>query len=230
MKNLDYLLKLDKNSFWKKLRALCKNRRPVEIEMKKLKEVYFKQFNERVNSNVISNDSTLINFKIAQKDVKYDYKIEQGVIQNLVENLPNGKSSGLSGVTYEMLKYSSSKHIFEYLTLLFEKMIQYQQVPYLFNISILKPIIKDTKKPNNDLNNLRPVAISDAISNLELERNYTDHEKQFGFKKNSSCNHALFTLKQAIRLSNFTKNRLYVCAIDASKAFDSLKSIERNYG
>lgn len=128
-----------------------------------------------------------------------------------------------------MLKYSSSKHIFEYLTLLFEKMIQYQQVPYLFNISILKPIIKDTNKPNNDLNNLRPVAISDAISNLyeavllrELERNYTDHDKQFGFKKNSSCNHALFTLKQAIRLSNFTKNRLYVCAIDASKAFDKV--------
>lgn len=102
-------------------------------------------------------------------------------------------------------------------------------MPFLFNISILKPIVKDTKKSNKDANNLRSVAVSDAFSNIfeavllnELEKQYTDKDQQFCFKKNSSCSHAVFVLKQAIKLSNHLKRRLYVCAIDASKAFDKV--------
>lgn len=56
----------------------------------------------------------------------------------------------------------------------------------------------------------------------ELSIEHTDNQKQFGFKKKSSCQHAVFTLNQAIRISTKTKKRLYICAIDASKAFDKI--------
>lgn len=115
---------------------------------------------------------------------------------------------------------------------IFEKIIRFKQIPYLFNVSIIKPLVKDSKKSNSDANNLRPVAISDSISNIfeaillyELDKDYIDNEKQFGFKKYSSCGHAIFVLKQAIKISRILKKKLYVCAIDASKAFDKVNRI-----
>ena len=76
---------------------------------------------------------------------------------------------------------------------------------------------------------MRPQAISDVISNLYesillklLQSHYTDDEAQFGFRINSSCSHPVFILKQAIRSAIKLKKRLYVVAIDASKAFDKV--------
>ncbi|CAF0842521.1 unnamed protein product [Brachionus calyciflorus] len=152
-----------------------------------------------------------------------DYNLNSEVIKEIIENLPNGKSIGIGGVSYEMLKYSSNELVSKYLKIFFEKLINYQQMAYLFNVSIIKPLIKDTNKSKRELNNLRPVAVSDAFANIfeavilkEIEKGFMDSGKQFGFKKKSSCGHSIFDLKQAIRLSNLLKKRLYVCAIDKS--------------
>ena len=51
---------------------------------------------------------------------------------------------------------------------------------------------------------------------------YKDDQQQLGFKANSSCPHAMFILKQLINKSKRMKKRLYVTAIDASKAFDKV--------
>ncbi|CAF1135174.1 unnamed protein product, partial [Brachionus calyciflorus] len=128
-----------------------------------------------------------------------------------------------------MLKYSGSNYVTKILKTLFEKMVNYQTMPYHFNVSILKPIIKDKKNPNDDISNLRPVAISDACANIfetlilkKLERQHTDNHKQFGFKIKASCSHAIFLLNHAIKNSEHFNKRLYVCAVDASKAFDKV--------
>ncbi|CAF0805401.1 unnamed protein product [Brachionus calyciflorus] len=108
-------------------------------------------------------------------------------------------------------------------------MLRYQVIPYLFNISVIKPLLKDSKKSNDDLNNLRPVAISDVFANIyesillqELEKQYQDNNKQFGYKPKSSCSHAIFALKQTVALIKNKNRRMYVAAIDASKAFDKV--------
>ena len=44
---------------------------------------------------------------------------------------------------------------------------------------------------------------------------------QFGFKKNSSCAHAIYNLK-SIQRHQKKKRRVLLCAIDASKAFDKV--------
>lgn len=79
----------------------------------------------------------------------------------------------------------------ETLRYLFEWMINTANIPKLFNISILKPLIKDTTKGYNDVNNLRPLSISDAYTNIfeklllnELKTEHPDHHKQLGFKSN----------------------------------------------
>ena len=108
-------------------------------------------------------------------------------------------------------------------------------MPFHFNVAIMIPIVKDHKKDCNDPNNLRPISISDAISNIfemillvELDRNCDDGLKQFGFKSKSSCNHAAICLMELIRYAQIKNLTLYTASLDASKAFD--KVVRAFYG
>ena len=50
-------------------------------------------------------------------------------------------------------------------------MVNEQIQPAAFNVSIFKPIIKDTNKSSEEISNTRPVAISDALQNLLIKFN-----------------------------------------------------------
>ena len=97
------------------------------------------------------------------------------------------------------IKSCESAHLTCLFKELFEKMINFSIMPYLFNLSIFKPLVKDPKKSTNDISNLRPIAVSDVYANIfekilldEINKCHTDNNKQFGFKKSSSCSHAIF--------------------------------------
>ena len=85
-------------------------------------------------------------------------------------------------------------------------------------MGIIKPIL------NDDVKNIRPITISDCISNvfetIVLNRimvEYDDLELQFVIKKNSSYAHAIYSEKTIQRHQRKRKRRVLLCAIDASK-------------
>jgi hypothetical protein len=96
------------------------------------------------------------------------------------------------------------------------------KIPDKLNISIIKPILKDSGKNTEDLNNIRPISISTCFAQIfeklililspELK---ISHANQFGFKEKTSCNHALFTLKETIL--HYTENRtgIKIVSLDA---------------
>ena len=47
------------------------------------------------------------------------------------------------------------------------------------------------------------------------------HPLQYGFKANSSTLHAEFLLSETIRFYNRKNSPVYICSLDAEKAFDS---------
>jgi len=58
---------------------------------------------------------------------------------------------------------------------------------------------------------------------------------QFGFKKNTSCSHALFGFTEAVKYYRKRDNKVFCAFLDASKAFDKVllngllaKLIKRN--
>ncbi|RNA17576.1 Retrovirus-related Pol poly from transposon [Brachionus plicatilis] len=91
---------------------------------------------------------------------------------------------------------------------------------------------KKIKKSKTDVNNVRPITISDTLANIyekiilnEIDKTHSGTPNQFGFKSNSSCSHAVFTVKE-LALRSLKKNKpLYACAIDASKAFDKMNPL-----
>lgn len=109
------------------------------------------------------------------------------------------------------------------------KIVNLSYAPRNLNIGIVFPIIKDSKKSANDINNTRPITISDTLATifekymLEVINNlWDDVELQFGFKKNCSTNHAIFMLRETLVYQKNRNRKSYICFMDFSKAFDKV--------
>ncbi|CAF1025691.1 unnamed protein product, partial [Brachionus calyciflorus] len=235
LRKINQLFKLDKNEFWKSIKKMQKSSSQVDIETSYLKEHMEEIFTKHNQVSVLSprefekaEDSVKF-FKKDFENKKFEVDLSIEELSKMIKNLPNNKTVGLSFLSNEMLKYCDCNEVTLILKLIFEKMINHQINPTLFNLSIIKPLIKCEKKPNTDIDNIRPVAVSEPLANLfetvllnRLNESFQESNKQFGFRSNYSCSHAVFCLKQALKVARNLKKRLYICAIDASKAFDKV--------
>ena len=225
------LLKSVRNKFWSCIKRLKTKTQHIEATADAIKtanEETFTKPNPANESEDGKNKKEWDNIKLNSSN-SFNHSIGIESIRESISSLTVGKSVGFNGINNEMIIYSRCENLLKMIKSIFEKMINNSISPRLFNISIIKPLIKDATKSSNDVQNLRPLAISDVITNLYesmllnlLQLHYTDDEAQFGFRANSSCSHPVFILKQAIRSAIRQKKRLYVVAIDASKAFDKV--------
>lgn len=102
------------------------------------------------------------------------------------------------------------------------------KIPESMNIGKFIPIPKDQKEPIT-IDNILSITIFDTMTIIfekvlmsRILRTHTANELQFGFKANSSCNHAVHTLMEIAKDLNEKGERCYTVAIDASKAFDKV--------
>ena len=128
--------------------------------MEELNVMFNDLFNNKIVSNSQEQQLILKNKEIRVKeylsnkqetDVKYD--IYENDIEKILKELPNNKSIGFADVSNEMYKYGSSPLLIKILKNFFEKMIRFGKIPLLFNVGIIRPIIKDEKKDPKDKNN-----------------------------------------------------------------------------
>jgi len=141
------LFHLNRISFWREIKRMERQTNCVNIDVEKLKTEYEKIFNETYCKDGVEETKRVVVEKFLRKHEKTKFKL-----QGLVNELKCGKANGLRGVSNEKLKYRPSAKLIGILT--------------SFNISVLKPILKNENKSNSDISNKRPVAISDAIQNL----------------------------------------------------------------
>lgn len=232
-KRLDDQFKNDINGFWRQVRRMKETRQNITVPLEDIKEHYSSLFNisnypdEERDRRDEEKLSDYIRLYKASQDMNDYVVVDQNELAEVIGKLKNGKAVGFSGVTNEMLKYGSCTDLIKALKYIYEWMINTARVPKLFNLSVLKALIKDEKKSSGDINNLRPLSISDIYTNLlekivlkEVRKDHKDHDKQFGFRANASCGHATFLLSEIIRLNRKRGETTYVVSIDASKAFD----------
>ena len=139
-------------------------------------------------------------------------EVDREVIRKIMEELPNNKAIGFAEVTNEMFKYSCIEEITIIVSEIIKQMIRFGEMPYFFNVGKIMPIIKDDKESNSELNNIRPITVSDVLANIfekyvchHIELKHKDPDVQFGFKKNSSTNHAVYVLDETIKHSKKKK-------------------------
>jgi hypothetical protein len=149
-------------------------------------------------------------------------------VQQCIANLNRHKATGLDGVSNEHIMFASvdfSVHV----CLLFNAMLRHSFVPSDFRFGIIKPLLKCKHGDATKSDMYRGITLAPALSKLfegVLLATYGDFLKsdnlQFGFKKQSSCAHALFTFTQAVKYFNSSGSKVHCAFLDASKAIDKI--------
>jgi hypothetical protein len=218
-------------SFWREIKTKTEKAPKVNISHQKLTEYYMKTLNER-------NPTSTINEEKIDRDLKENItkaqstvgkiKIEVTEIFEILKSLKNNKAVGKQGISNEMFKYARKTFLSNFLSTLITKLINYSLMPACMNIGVLITILKNNSGDNTDIDNTRPITISDTISTVfekyilkRLKRMKTN-ESQFGFKKNSSTQHPIFLLRESMRILKQEKKSAYVFFVDFSKAFDKI--------
>lgn len=103
-------------------------------------------FTQKLVNN--AEQSKLINDKLNQfvklnKDAGMAYETKEETIRKVLESLPIWKSTEFANICGEMYKYARNARIINLLSTVFTKIILMQVNPHLFNIGILKRIVKD---------------------------------------------------------------------------------------
>lgn len=226
LERLNKYFSLDRNQFWAKVNTLKKKSQRITVRITELEKHYNELLNKPFNIvPEITNDmkNKLNEFRDRTRKNTYKVTIELSEINNILDKLPNGKSVGPTGISNEHLKYCKSDALRIRLKQLYTCMINNSVVPYMLNTSIIKPIIKDYKKSADDINNQRPIAVSDVYANLleklllnRIEAKHQELDVQFGFKSKSSCMHAIFILKQLMSICEDRKKKHYIVATVAT--------------
>ena len=101
-------------------------------------------------------------------------------------------------------------------------------VPESFLCGTVSSILKRGKSPT-DCSCYRPITVSCNISEvfeyillLFLTKNIIEGENQFDFRYGVGCQHAHKILSSLLVDNSSKGNGLYICALDLSKAFDSV--------
>ena len=96
-------------------------------------------------------------------------------------------------------------------------------------LSSIVPLVENKADDIRSKDNYRPVAINSVISKLfeiVIHNRYSHflltRDNQFSFKAKSSTDMCIFTFKQVIEHHKNLSSSVYVCFLDASKAFDRI--------
>jgi hypothetical protein len=147
-------------------------------------------------------------------------------IENAIKVLKKGKSPGLDGVSSEQFLFAH--HVInELFCTLINSAIMHGYLPIKALETLLVPIVKDKKGDITNSDNYRPIAIatiSSKIIEISLLNKYmkylSTNDNQCGFKPKHSTDMCIFLLKEVIDYYNAHSSPVYLCFMDATKAFD----------
>ena len=217
-----------KGNFWKEIKKLTPNNVPLPTSIegatgKKEVTEFWKNHFEQLLNCLSGRDI---------KDLSYECKfnskmlISPGELEDSINDLAGGKSCGFDGIYAEHLKYCSTSFRL-LLARCLSSFLVHGYLPDTLMSVILVPIIKDKSGKINSKDNYRPIAIASTMSKL-LEKLLLDRlsnylvtsSHQFGFKPKHSMDACIYVLKETINNYVEKQSSVYLCFLDASKAFD----------
>ena len=118
--------------------------------------------------------------------------------------------------------------LIDHLQLLFQMCLSTSMVPDSFLCGTVTSVLK-RGKTSSECSSYRPITVSCTLSKVFeyillpfISENVNFGENQFGFQKRLGCQHAHRVLASLLLQSVNDKSPLHICALDLSKAFDSI--------
>ena len=119
-------------------------------------------------------------------------------------------------------------NIIHVITHIANKILHQSKIPDDLKLGLITPVLKK-QKPKHDPDSYRRITVSSMLMKiiekeiLPKTRHASEQRRsknQFGFKPHVSCSNAAMLLTEAIMDAKDAKCPLYICYMDASKAFD----------
>ena len=143
-----------------------------------------------------------------------------------VAELPKNKAPGYDGLMSEHYQFASPR-LNVILAIVLQSFLKHGFLPVGFMITMIVPILKNKNGDMTSKNNYRPIAIATVMSKIleicvqmKLEDYLWTTDNQFAYKTGHSTDMCVFILKEIVRHYNKHRTPMYVCFLDASKAFD----------
>ena len=143
-----------------------------------------------------------------------------------ISHLKTGKAVGNDCLSAESFKYACTS-ICVFLCMLFNSILYHSYLPSKLMDTVIVPTVKDKKGDLGSKNNFKPIVLTAIMSKLFeilILNRYGDllhsTDNQFGYKKKHATDLCVYTLKQVVDYYRSNSSPVYICFLDASKAFD----------
>lgn len=222
----------DSTTFWKEIKRINRTKTSLANSVNNVSgDENIAAMWKRHYSNILNCNNDLSKKDYVLKHLKnvgenYYFNVED--VRQSIKSLKLGKSAGLDALFAEHLVCAADRLIV-LLSTLFTMMLQHSFIPSDLMNTVIVPILKDKKGSISDKENYRPIAVTSVVSKVVeaiiLKRSGdkldTAHN-QFGFKPSHGTEMCVFALKQVIEYYKTNNSPVYVCYLDASKAFDRI--------
>ena len=238
--NIEKIKKMKPSSYWNQIRLAKKDTRKLytingKTEIKDISQDFKNHFNNLLNTPRTSSTNNETSNK-RLKDLLTDmnglqdpnFEITGTEVSNAIKQINLDKSPDPFGVKVEHF-FHVNETVSLYLADIINKIFKNDSIPPLLATSLIIPIVKSYKKSMQDPNNYRGISITPIITKI-IERIIINkcpklqhhNDMQFGFVSNASTLHAELLLSETVKRYNQGGSPVYVCSLDAEKAFDSL--------
>ena len=111
--------------------------------------------------------------------------------------------------------------------MLLTRLLIHGYLPQELMDTILIPVVKNKGGNVSDSGFYRPIAIANVVSKVlesillsRCEEFLITTDNQFGFKPHHSTDMCIYTLKEVLHFYRSRGSPVFLCSLDASKAFD----------
>lgn len=165
-------------------------------------------------------------------DVPYDFILDDPVtveeIRCVLTKLPSGKAPGHDGIFYEHIKLAGDIMV-TYLVQLFNSIIKREYIPWSFKLGVKIPIPKGRKTGVYTFDDYRGISASFnkimerlVLLRIQEKPKCTLHNLQGAYRSEQDALTTAFITDETIKHCCEEKDKVYVCYIDITKAFDKL--------
>ena len=146
-----------------------------------------------------------------------------------VQKLDTGKSSGLDGIFAEHLLHCSER-LLSMLAVCITGFFVHGFLPDSMLSTVLVPITKNKTSRIDRMDNYRPIAFASVMSKVVeiillniISKLLSTYSNQFGCQQKLGTDTCIYILKEIVEKYRSLNGCIFMCFLDASKAFDRVK-------
>jgi len=222
----------DSFDFWRGLRAMSPGSHtlPLRVDQAVVEENIATMWGAHYKGtlNSVRDEGSEYALRGRMRDVTLqDFRsVDHSEMREILQGLTNSEALGVDGLPTGAFKYAPSSLI-TWLCLFISACICHQYIPSQVLAVLIVPLLKSKVKDRANSSNYRPIAIATVLSKVvekvvlhRLEAYLYTQDSQFSYKKGHGTKLCVWTLKNIIQYYTSRGSPVYLCFLDASKAFD----------